>query len=995
MSDIVQIRRTEDTSIRYIEVIVPSEVASVGFDYDGAYGVGPTGPANMAAFVDKYVTPDLNRVHSPGSVIERKANRLGGRAIIFCLPSSPLLSTAPVLVSGLVASVVSGTPESYAIHSVPGGDFWLIAKRGEGFRHAAFDLLARLSVKYYGAHPAWKRISSFGLTSLNLSEFKTPVIRDFLIAGNGGLGNGNVNFAGALQDKQFSTDQFWYDWFAQRRFPRELGGPGSDGTEAFTYRKQRELAHDSTQRAWSASLLERGANNGLGSPNPHYPTQGQDGAYPFFSKNCYSHHGLTAGGVYPARPGTATPWTTAPNAQSGPTSTVGVTYPDADPNPDSATPPNALDYTSHGGLTKLHAEHLRDSIAARINTFGTDSPFANRAFTSTNDGSDECDCQKCKDLLRNGPYSAYLTPAQRAQDSSYSDRVFHGHNTAVQFLNYWFGTSTTVRPGGAASAYSDHTAVPSIPIEANSTIYVVESTDSTNTTLPELFYDWGQKRATNPLGQFLLGIEPHWLISNSVFDLPRLSAHKATSDLQYWVGLGFQGFSAQTSYSNIALGAIYYTAAELCWNADADTEALITDWFTVFGAAAVAVRTMLERHWQWFELSPHEIGQCFRDVQSAQTALSADTSATVDQQTCLDHVAAWVQWLRLFLEYQTASVAYNAAHNPTTLSALDTSVDNALSWLWNVKPFNIVMADRLAKSIYVTIPGTETALLAKWNTASSGGSGWATVTEPTHSALVTAMAAGATAYPLLSGVTRHSYSTNLVAYTTSVDATLVWTPFCDHPNQYMFVKHAGTLTFSCKQLGLTDVSGPVLPLRIRVLDPVTGATLQVIESLAPAFGAGIVTTTHTITVAAGTYILDVADLGANANQMQLGFARSVPLVMMAPAVLREFNQTPYPDQHFYFYVPLGTTRDALVYQGLEAPVVYDNTGTPVTLHHEGLYSYWFDVPSGHDGALWSWTKIQVSPLAADGATPHLEVSPSFFGLDPAQMMVPSGLDGFF
>lgn len=985
MSSITPVRYRAKVAARFREIIVPADVASVAFDYG-------TTPATVLALVDNYVLADANAVHAPGGQIERFSAPRGSRAIHLAFDTSASLSAAPAAVAALVAGLASAPNESYVIWSQFGGDCWLVARRAEGLRHAVFDFLYRAGVRYYGPHPAWKVTPARGFVDFAASELVQPLIRDFFYAGNGGPGGGNTTVAGAQLTRQTLTYQRWADLVAQQRNPREWGGAGSDGGETLTYYKQTELSADNRMRAWDAGNNHRGSWDIFGFHQ--FQTVCQPISFATGTKLCCTDH-RTSGAAYPARPGTATPW--VGYVQTGPITPVGSALP-GDANPESATP-HPTDYVSWDGLIKLHGEHARDAVSQRIALYGAGSPQGRFAGTSPNDGANYCQCSNCRDLLRNGPYGAYLSSSQKTQDATPSDFYMHLHNTAAWFLGYWFATApAAVRPFCLFTAYSEHLPPPSIPIAINSGIYFLTGSGdvgpgdttalSTAYSVTELEEQWSAKRATNPYGAWdVLGISPTWLISNTNFDRPSMSPRRAISKFKRYIDLGYNGFLSQSTYSNMAAGCLFYVLGRLCYDRNLDTEAAIAEWFTPFGAAATQVKATFERWWQWFEFTPHEIGQSYRDCQAAQTALTADPNKTAAQQAALDHFRAYVHWLRLRAEHTFAVKAHSTTPNPTTLAALDAAADAALDWAWNVHSMAIIQAERQATVVRADIPGSETTLRAKWDPA-SGASAIQSAAEPTTSALTTLVASGVTAYPPLSGVTRASFGTDLVRWTTTADTTLINFPECDQLQSYTFIKGAADVTFNMYQLGLTSTLTRQAS-RIRVLD-LAGNLLQVFSQAAVT--SVITVTPKTITLPAGTYQLIVDNNGINTNQLHLQWPRNVPIGIRLPQVAREFAQSPYPVIPQWFYVPLGTTRISLAFNSVAAPQFYRPDGvTAQTTVAEGMYGYYCDVPGGLDGQPWSFANIQT---AGFGSYPWLENCVNVFSFDKSQVLVPRGLDGF-
>ncbi len=987
---------------RHSEFVVPDGTAGTPFDY-----LGTGNPSTIGAFIDAQILGDFNVVQGPAGALQRQAHWTGGRAVFMALVTeTALLSTAPAAVVSLAASLVGTTPESYVLWSDLSGDAWIIAQRAEGLRHGGFDLLRRMGVRYFGAHTAWRRRSQTGIVRLSVSGVFSPAVENFTYGANGGLNTHGVLFAGALRDSQAIAETAWRDLFAQQRHPRgSATAVGGDGGSNILYYKHPELSADRTMLAWVPTANKRGPIN-LSNSSFYSTCQTENAVAGCLSKLCYEHHGLTGSGAgYPTRPTGSTPW--VGYAVSGPACVVpnAITV-----GAESATAPQPSDYTSFDGLTKLLAEHSRDVIAQAITSSG--DPLAPTNYyvgVSPTDGRGSCLCTKSVNLLRNGQYSAYLTSVQRTQDATFSDNVANGANKVADFLAYWFANSP-IKPGVSWLAYQDHSEAPSIPIAVNSSIFLLPQTvpNTTNRTAAEVIAAWSSKRSTNPFGSFALGMAPTWLTAQG-WDRPVLSPIDALTQFKRWIALGYtKGLAPLTSYSSMTMGAITYGVAELCWDPTRDPATLVTEWLSAFGAAATQVTVTFTRWWQWFELTPHELGRSFRDMQAAQTALSADPNATSEQQAVLDHLRAYVQWLAVYYEYEQAITNYTNTPNGTTLSAFLTATDTAINWCWNVAPFNCIQADLQASNMYNAIPASGTgtaALIAKWDRTNSAAAGWALVSTPTTASLTTQMATSAAAYVPVSGVTRRDFgytmwpfifstlctwSGSLSVLTPNSDATLIDTPRNYYYQTYRFRKGVAAVTFHFRQGYIAGTTAK--PCRIRVLDD-HGAELQVFEFTATNV-AGYDDKPFTITVAAGDYTLEVNDDATCAQTCYLQIPRSTPFVQLNPGIAHIGNEPPYQTSPIplYFYVPVGETAIVLAYPAFDAPNVQltDNAGTPRTMTRTGLNQFSCAVPAGQDGKVWSWTYLQGRD---SNRPPHFENCPNLFSPDKSQVMVPAGLDG--
>lgn len=645
MSDVLQGPRRG--SPRLWSVVVPTDTASVIMQ------VAPL--ISVSTFVDTIFAPEVNSV-LPGNHIARRTSALK-RSIYVCTRTSSAMSGAPDAVTTLAASLAAQSEQSYLIHGSRGGDVWIVGNTSTALRHGMYDYLKRVGVTYLLPHVAWRIPSLRGSLELDVSEIKSPVVKGFGWDGNGGLGSGTVP---PIPDRQTCINA-WTAWKQQTRNPSEILSGFGDGDEGFTTARQQELDGDHTMLAWRTAQAKRGY-----SESGNYPT-GDCASMPnTLAKLCMTHHGASGTGSYPAAPAGPDVWTT--QAGLAWTESCSVDPPGGpitpDPGPDNATNPSA-NYTAFNGLIKLHAEQHRDMACTRILANGYPHPVSRVVSSEPNDGANFCQCSRCTDLLRSGPYSAWLTPTQQTLDANDSDKCYHLMNQDQAFLTHWFQNATFV-PMSGMLGYVSHVGPPNIPIDDNSVTVVLYASALNIRALPSEVLDlWIAKRTGNAWGQFTLGVSPQWLTDNTNFAAPKWpSPAIGSAYFAGWIGDGFTLCNAQTGFSSMTMGLLFGGMSELCWSANYDTDAGVDLFFDSLGAAGPAIRVMFERWWQWFEHNPHEIAVSFRDVQTAQAALDAASDASLsyrraDIQRRLNHVTMFVEWQRRYSEYIAAITDYD------------------------------------------------------------------------------------------------------------------------------------------------------------------------------------------------------------------------------------------------------------------------------------------------------------------------------------------------
>lgn len=408
----------------------------------------------------------------------------------------------------------------------------------------------------------------------------------------------------------------------------------------------------------------------------------ETGAYPTglcakmpvtLAKLCATHTGASGLGSYPAAPAGPSPWVGLAAAAWHETCVVnppgGAITPD--PGPDTATNPSP-NYTAFGGLVALWANHKVYNAAEQLNTYGAPHPYTRCVSGEPNDGVYFCFCTNCINILRNGPYSAYLTTLQKTQDASDSDKLYYLVNEGAKYMTYMYqnardANGNTYVPMIGVLGYTTHTEPPSIPIQPNTLTVVLVSTAPYVGTLPsELIPKWSVKRAGNALGQFMLGAAVLWLDDTTNFSRPAWPSPKQGAlYLQDWISKGCTAFNAQTGFSALIQALQIRLMSALCWRPTLDIDGFINEEFTLaYGPAASAARALYDRWWYWFENSPQSVAIGMAAMQSVQAALDAapdpvqpDGRANVQRR--VNHLKGLLEWERRYTEYFAARSDYD------------------------------------------------------------------------------------------------------------------------------------------------------------------------------------------------------------------------------------------------------------------------------------------------------------------------------------------------
>ncbi len=351
----------------------------------------------------------------------------------------------------------------------------------------------------------------------------------------------------------------------------------------------------------------------------------------------------------------------------GPVSSCTVTAPDNAVNP-------SVNYTAFGGLVALHAAHKVQVASERINIYGYPHPFSRCYSSEPNDGVQFCACAHCINLLRNGPYSAYLTLAQQSQDADDSDKLWHLINEDSKYMAHMYQNALDANgnpfvPMIGVLGYVTHCGPPSIPIQPNTlnVILVSGATNFKGTLQSEIMGLWSAKRASNPLGQFLLGVGALWLLDSYTFSAPKYPTPKDSGALfKGWLTNNLSFFNLQSGMSSLVQGLSLRLVSAMCWRPNLDKDAFIAEDFALcYGPAAAAARALHDRWWQWFEHSPQSIAMSMAGVQAVQAALDAAPDPVlpdgrVKVQRRINALKMLVEWERRYTEYFVANDNYVA-----------------------------------------------------------------------------------------------------------------------------------------------------------------------------------------------------------------------------------------------------------------------------------------------------------------------------------------------
>lgn len=594
--------------------------------------------------------------------------------------------------------------------------------------------------------------------------------------------------------------------------------------------------------------------------------------------------------------------------------------------PDGTEDPS--DYTSYDGLIARFSEWA----ARQIRDARERDPSGYGAFSTSvepSDGGGHCNCAKCRALLRRGPYGLTTTA-----DSSVSDRVFHLSNQAARRVAMEFPDARV-----AQYAYSQHAPVPSIPLEPNLQVTVVDGYHRWYTRMPtdDLVEAWFAKRERNPRGRFPLGLYEYACIADSCRDLPSFNATQSFARLARYHGRGMRHYLAEASESVGATGLARFLASRLAWNASADLTAAREEYFRLgFGPAQAPVKRMFDRWQSGWLFTWQEVALSLADMVEADRLVRA--SGTPEQVARVEDLERYVHYLRL---------RYEADQSPPG-AARDAALDALLRHGWRI--FESQMVQIWEQHADISAGLTEPAMRARWDVTNPSAAGWArpAVFAPfAPGELRALMLAGASAY------TPITYSpaptgTRLVDDDPALPAsTTVESPFNSHSHSFTFLAPGGALRFDVYHRGHSATpAGP----RVIVRDHTGRAVFS--QDVAVTADGDSRTAVTVPSLSAGTYTLQLLSFASYSHYEWIGMPREVPFATDALGTLL--------GRRAYFYVPAGMRTLALYTAENTRPMEIYPPGatTPMTssVRRYGTITV-FDIPAGQDGRVWSLSNV--------------------------------------
>ena len=235
------------------------------------------------------------------------------------------------------------------------------------------------------------------------------------------------------------------------------------------------------------------------------------------------------------------------------------------------------------------------------------------------DGLGYCECDRCKEVFQGGePFAEYSSLFARRPDGVLVNIT---SETLFRFINQIAAAVAAKHPGTLIGcyAYSAYSHPPSFDLHPNVYLQTTTAYRRTPITLAEQLDAFGQKTRQ-------LGVREYYSVFQWDWDYPdpgKLTPVQLQEDLKFFRGHGVTAVNAEASNNWGPRGLGYYVAAQLMWDVNADTKAIVRDFYeNAFGPAAPAI----ERYYvRWYGPSA-----------AALPGAGAGASDLPEQQTLLE-----------------------------------------------------------------------------------------------------------------------------------------------------------------------------------------------------------------------------------------------------------------------------------------------------------------------------------------------------------------------
>jgi hypothetical protein len=891
--------------------------------YDKTVYVAVDTPSDVTDFVNDEFIPFLNQATSETFTLSTyTAESLDdattyGIFLVYSKNATALLDTKD---------------DAYEIAAEP-GKLKITAKKAEGLAHAGYDYLERLGFRWYGMQAHWTITPSLSVICLEAGEVVADPRFETYESGTG-LGAYIKSPIGGYIFDMYGAQERIDLWQKRLRQPVTYDAPAHSYISII----------DRNTTAFAADPLLMAEVDGARTSHLKTGTP---------RKFHYTYHGkITCD------------------------ETMTPTYTASDGTKSCEDPTN---YTANDGIGKLVSV---DRIAAlkELITANPDTPTTHYISVEPSDGASDCNCEKCKNLLRNGPYGVLST-----EDSSVSDRVFYLSNLVAKAIAADADLGSDY--GVGLLAYGYHGKVPTIPLEPNMNIYVVPY-GYNYTGLPgdDLLNAWSDKKTAMGDNSFKLGIYDYLCVTVFAYDLPNGCPFQERIDrLNLFAEKGFENIELEASYGFGPTGLYQYAASHEVWQESVSTSILDEFYEKAFGPAEDSIRDYFSQI--------IDLRMDLRAIDTMATALvDASAKATAagyaedsDLIKRIDDLMKYAYFIRLSYNEQEA---WTLAATSSSYSDHQSKMYDLWKYIWQIANDDLVHAKYLTYFAYEQrmrdwSDADKTAFLAKWPATDTSGTGWADVvsaTPLTHTELLRLMnESSALSTATAVAVDYSDDYVPLVTDASTIDpAARITTPTFSYGNTFKIyarktAKQSFNMTVTLKydtsriHATLTSSDGTELWEENYNSDTMSvgdaGAKTEMIEFDGT---AGELYTLLVTSNTVGSYKFDF------------------PLTMPFAAV-DQYSVYPYYAGKQYIYVPKDVNVIGIDLVPSTEPTYYNPAGVAVATTKNGYNSFELD-SSSHMGELWSFAKTRMRP-GADYVMKLIGV-PSVFGFDPQSMLVP-------
>lgn len=908
--------------------------------------------ASFGQRVTNEFTRWLPQMTSATFLVQQKAPdaALSGGGIILALANSAFVTgNAPAEVKNELPKLTAATKESFLVISDTASRLWILSNSEKGLVHGIYYYLEKLGMRWYFPGDKWVYAPKISSAFITLNDLQVPDFKTFSYGFSGGFG-------GILPIAHYDEPQkHWNLWIERNRFPSEGIFAGHN---SFLNDKDAELRRDPLYMAEVAGTRKK--------MPPVAPTLGKAAQHE--TKYSMTYHGQVAC-VAPGRTlitfaerETKTKTLSCP-ADLGKYSVV--SHVDTTAGRYCEDP---CDYAGNDGVIKL----FNDWYVNAFKSFERRVPGAYTFSVEPPDGGEFDESWKAKNLLRNGPYGLNLN-----QDATDSDNVFHLSNLAARRLRQEL-------PGKYVDllAYFTHAAPPTIPIEANTIVQIAAYAfhfSYTKMTPEELISAWQQKKRTNPLGQFKLGIYDYWASPDTVHDLPYMGVEKAVSHLKFFhANDAHETFTGESSPAIGPLGLTWYVASKLAWDINADYAALLDRFYAdMFGPAQAEMKQMLTR-WNAldFKLTTHELGLAYQNLAAASRLAGNDAQI----QSRIDDFKRYVHYMRLRFEYE---------HLPSNSPAKFQKAEELMKYTWRI--YDSLMVHSFHNNVLLrsATRAQSPAFFQKWDWktgvtyganlqtllagAALGFREIAAAGQVTSAELAQLMAGGAAIYTPVN-FTEKKYTEDLLPLRISSSSQTHKTVIYSHTNTFKFFKSAGVAAPFIEMHPQGSPQGA--PLRVKLANE-QGTVLM--QQDVP---VSLVKRSDLSALPEGLYTLKVTSFDSSEFYWFV-LPENLPFASVGES---HFSFTNLKDK--FFFVPQGVSTLMMYANSATAPKFYTPPNyTSAAFQQHGPNLYEINIPAGKDGAIWSVSDL----VPTNNSKVHFYNAPDVIAPSPDQVMVPREL----